>query len=337
MPQNIEKFLIEELCYLQESGCKKLISIGTTAKHAAPFLVLPRRETTDNAMSSFMINDEATLMQTLAFFDGIADTILLDVEPKQSIPLFQIAERTIKKSQLLSMKPNDATLESCDLLLRHHFGEDLSSKIFVLLGTGNLSGKLALRLAERQAVVYIKGRNADKEQQLINGLNLMLPAHAEPIAALDELETQTDAVIAFLSGVWEQVDLLRPHIGNETLVIDGGIGNFSPEFLEELLAKDIQLTRLDTRISFPYQLLGFAHYIGNFFDDIYGMELLHGITIAAGGYVGPYGTVIVDRIKNPQQVIGIADGKGGVIRDGAIEEERQRDVDIIKQTIAARH
>ncbi|WLV24130.1 NAD(P)-binding domain-containing protein [Aciduricibacillus chroicocephali] len=323
-----------ELEYLKKSNSRTAIAISTTASHAAPFLLLPRRQADGVALSSFMINNETLLKGILTFFDGEVDSILIDVEPKQKIRLMPIAEKTVRKSHLVAMKPNDVTLESCALLIHHYLGENLEEFRFLILGTGNLAGKTALRLAENGAAVYIAGRSPEKVEKLLGGLNLMLPAHANEIQACREETGTMDAVISFISGIWENEELLESVIESDTLLIDGGIGNFSSHFLEKMLAQNVRMTRLDTRIALPHQLLGMHVYPKDFFEKIHGTEFIEGIPVAAGGFVGPYGTVIVDRIQEPQQVIGIADGKGGVIRDGAIETRGQHAVDKVKKAIS---
>lgn len=336
MEEQLMNKLIDERDYMKNSGLRTAIAISTTASHSAPFLVLPRRSADGIALSSFMINDEKLLADTLAFFDGFVHDMLIDTEPKQKIQLLDIAERTVHNSRVITMKPNDVTLESCTLLLHHKFGAQLAEKRILILGTGNLAGKMALRLAESGACVHVAGRSITKVETLLAGLNLMLPSYAIRIKPFTQSTEQADAVISFISGMWEDEDALQHAIGPETLLIDGGIGNFSSRFIEAMLDKGIQMTRLDTRIALPYQLLGSHSYVESFFDEIYGTGEIAGVPVAAGGFVGPYGTVIVDKIKSPNQVIGIADGKGGVIRDGSIEASGQRAADKVKETITAR-
>src|SRR5690625_2968387 len=168
----MKRMLQEELSDLQSEN-QKAIMISTTAKHALDFRILPRRTIMGMAMSCFMINDEKVLEETLTFFDGKVDYIYIDIEKKQHVNLFKIARSVVKQSQLVTVKPNDTTLESCDLLIRNQLQDNLYHKKVVVIGTGNLASKLALRLAERQAYVYIKGRSEEKEQAVIDGVNLI--------------------------------------------------------------------------------------------------------------------------------------------------------------------
>lgn len=328
--------LQEELSNLQNEN-QKSIMISTTAKHALDFRVLPRRTIMDMAMSCFMINDEKLLEETLTFFDGKVDYIYIDIEQKQHVNLFKIARSIIEKSQLVTVKPNDTTLESCDLLIRNQLQDDLYHKKVVVIGTGNLASKLALRLAERQAYVYVKGRSVDKEEAVINGVNLFLPKYTYPVQSFAQLEANADVIVSFLSGQFTEEEALWPHIGAHTFIIDGGINNFSSDFIQQTLGRNINITRLDTRIALPYQMLSSHDYTQEFFKDVFGQAQIQGVTVASGGYIGPEGTVIVDDIKQPNQVIGIADGRGGVKANEQHSETDGSRIQKIKQTISERY
>jgi len=44
-----------------------------------------------------------------------------------------------------------------------------------------------------------------------------------------------------------------------------------------------------------------------------GREAWDGVSVVAGGLIGRKGDVIVDSVRHPTRVIGIADGKGGIL------------------------
>src|SRR5699024_719849 len=130
----------------------------------------------------------------------------------------------------------------------------------------------------------------------IEGLKMILPNYNSKIKSYDclEKEQKADLIISFLSGPFEEESLLKSHVTQNTFMIDGGINNFSSDFVNEMLNSDVKITRLDTRIALEYQLLSTSDYIKSFFSEVYGQREMNGIMVASGGYIGKEGTVIVD-------------------------------------------
>ncbi|WP_200416777.1 hypothetical protein, partial [Virgibacillus salexigens] len=98
-----------------------------------------------------------------------------------------------------------------------------------VVGTGNQASKITLRLAERQAFVYIMGRTNEKEKRITEALNLFLPKNSPTIKTIEQMQLngKADVVVSFLSGrITKEKDLL-PFIGLNSFIIDGGINNFS--------------------------------------------------------------------------------------------------------------
>lgn len=325
----------EELNFLNENESNS-ISISTTSKEATLFNVLPRREYLHTAMSSFMINDIKLLEETIRFFDGKVETIYIDIEQKQEINLYKLAKHLVTESTLLTVKPNDITLESSDLLIRDHFDDDLYMKNVIVIGTGNLASKIAVRLAERQACVFMKGRTQSKERKLVDGLNLFIPKYTQPIKSFEEFPSEDHAslVVSFLSGQFLEESIIHPIINEKTLVLDAGINNFSQAFIEKVLERNIHFFRLDTRIALPYQFLFRDNYVQNFFTDVLGISVINGVEVVSGGFLGPKGTVIVNNIKSPNQIIGIADGSGGVKSNEQLNARDKERIQTIKKSIS---
>src|SRR5699024_6532975 len=98
---DIKTILEKEYKFLkQKPSISNYVMISTTAKHAPKFIVQPRRVYTGFALSSFMINDESLLCETLKYFDGKVDGFYIDIEQKQDINLFKLSQKIIKESKL---------------------------------------------------------------------------------------------------------------------------------------------------------------------------------------------------------------------------------------------
>lgn len=332
---DITELLRKEASFLSAYQ-KTAISISTTAKDATDFKVLPRRYANHRAISCFLINSLNDLKKVIDFFDGQADCFFVDTEAKQSIHLYHEAKSIVQTSKLVSIKPNDVTLEACDLLLRYYFKDDLYGKRVLVIGTGNLASKLALRASERGANVWLTGRSIKKTKTIAKTLNMITPQFSPEIKVFDyQDDVQMDAVISFLSGAYWDEELLINSVGNHTYIIDGGIGNFSKEFIRKMTARKITLTRLDVRLGLLYQMLSELDDTKFFLESIYGKSLLGGVTVVSGGFIGDEGAVIVDQIKHPTQIIGIANGMGGVKEMNSLSVSEQTSIQKVKELVSA--
>lgn len=83
-------------------------------------------------------------------------------------------------------------------------------------------------------------------------------------------------------------------------------------FLNQLLAKEVQVLRLDIRAGISGQLVT-AMESWELSKFIRGSVEYGGRQIVAGGTVGKRGDYVVNRIKHPTRFIGFADGEGGIL------------------------
>ena len=330
---NVELIVQKELAKI-DCWENTIIFLNTTAKSSKRFSVLPRRRTSKFNAHGFFIGDHVVGEAVCKYIDGKAKYILVDNENKQNFNLFSIAKKNILKSQVIPFKPNDVTVESCDLLVRHLFKEDIQGKRVLIFGSGNLASKMALRLAERQAQVFVWARNQKKASAIIDALNYILPKYnTTRIKLFHEGESDFDLMISFLSAE----DVIGREFFNclkkDGTVVDGGINNFSKDFIEAALGNGVSFTRLDTRIAFHYALMSLNLATSHFFDRVFGTCDVGQIRCVAGGILGQHGDVIVDQIKYPTQVIGIANGRGGVKHECELTSEERRKIRTIQEYI----
>lgn len=328
----LRKLLIE-LDFLNKHRIKSVM-ISTTAKEPTDFLVLPRRVYRDIGIASFMINDIQKVKEVLSYFDGKINHFYIDIELKQKINLYEIAQKYVKKTEIISVKPNDTTIESLDILIREKYNDNLIGKNILIIGTGNLASKAMIRLSERQAQLYVLGRKEDKVNKIISGINLFLPRNTNKIQSFNDIsDINFDIVISALSNEFKEEITIEEKIYNKTLFIDVGINNFRSDFINFLLNNGNKVLRLDTRVALTYQLIRESKYTKEFFNCIIGSMNIKGVTIVAGGLVGKEGDIIVDQISNPTQIIGIADGSGGVKK--IVSRQEKRNIETIKQYISS--
>ena len=110
------------------------------------------------------------------------------------------------------------------------------------------------------------------------------------------------------------LNIIENSIESIKYVIDASRYSFSQKTLVELKQKNIKVLRLDMRAALISEVLLRLETI-NLVNNVYGVEIIDGIRVVAGGQIGIEGDIIVDSIKNPKRVIGIADGLGGVFSE----------------------
>lgn len=294
----------------------RIATVGTTARDSQPFAVLPRRSALGFEAINFLVLNNRYAEECFTALDGKVKYILVDIEMKKQIDLMDIARKCVKKSMLVSYKPNDTTLEAADFFLRHYFADHMRGKTVLVYGAGNLGAKLALRLVERGADVFLDSRNSEKTADIIRALNYLIPKCAnqsiQAVQSYKALEKEIDVFISFTSASHVISSSYTKCIKEGGLALDGGINNFTEDFLREAASKSINCSRLDVRAAFPHTVLFLLEHIRNFYEHVQGEAVFSGVRAVAGGLIGKEGDIVLDQIKNPKQIVGIANGIGGL-------------------------
>ena len=303
------------------------VLISTTAKESNDNRILPSRAINGEETLNLLLNSESVAEKVITYLDDYIRRFIVDVERKQAINLWSIARKVIKKGVLLPYKPNDITVESAYHLVSQYFNYDIADKSILLCGSGNIATKLALRLAEYGAKVSISGRNDTKVHHIVSALNMILPAYSQnKITAFSE-RSKYDVLVSALSVVHEITPSYLKVLNQGAFVVDVGINNLAPSFIQQAQGKSISIMRLDVRIGAP--IIGTFIDIStiNFYKNLSGQIKIKGINCISGGIIGKEGDIIINAIHQPTQVIGIANGTGGMKK---YEEQTERDTFNIK-------
>ncbi len=299
---------------VSSGGLRTIATVSTTSGDSRKFVVLPRRQALGFSAICFQTSDAVSAKQCFEALDGRVEIILADAESKSAPNIWTIAWGVVSTSKLYPFKPNDSTIEAAMLTIRRHFDEVLLDRRILIFGNGNLAAKMALRLAEYGALVHMQGRNSAKVERLAQTLNSILPRQSGDriFAAPPQGRQPYDALISFVSISAAIGPEWAGEIVPKGLVMDGGIGNLSPKFFSAGRARELQMSRLDVRSGFAYTVLPLIEETRHFFETIRGTRKVGGIQFAAGGVIADRGTIVVDRIDKPTQLIGMADGAGGL-------------------------
>jgi hypothetical protein len=321
----IEEFIKEKPSY---------IFVGSTARKSEKFAVLPKRYINGKLAVSILVTEEELCKEIMKIVDGVIPVVFADIENKQNLNIYQIAIENIEASELLPYKPNDMTVEAADVLVNHLFHNDLYGKKVLIYGTGNIATKVALRLAERNCQVFLSGRNIEKANNIVLTLNLILPKYASFKINLfnpKDINIKLNALISFVSAEQVITKSFANYMDEHAFLVDGGINNFSEDIIS-VLEKSLQFIRLDTRIGLPFVEAYSRSIKSEFFNEVIGRRNINGIECVAGGIIGNKGDVILDKITSPTQIIGIANGIGGLINEREYSSKDSQQLSAIKKS-----
>jgi len=313
---------------------KSIFSISTSNKGQEvifPFI----RENNISVIGNCEVNTVKQANEVIKAIDGIVDIILVDADKKiEGINLPCLVSKVTKKSQVISYKDTDAWAVAVDALISQ-ITENIHNSKIVISGCNNPAIKVTQRLSERGARVTLCDENPDRLKEVVKGLNL-IKGNNSINGETDKIRASLDAdvIIGFGKEALISKEMLEK-MNQNGLVMDAGVGTISPEGIEYALNSGLKTYRLDMRAGLSGEIITVLE-TEELLKVIAGKDKINGIPVVAGGFIGKRGNVVVDSISNPVRVVGIADGKGGLIKD--MEEVKQYEVNIkrVKSGIAER-
>lgn len=122
-------------------------------------------------------------------------------------------------------------------------------------------------------------------------------------------DLHADAIIgSTLMNCSTDVDMIK-YVNKETKIYDFGIGNFSANFIEKARNIGAALYRIDIRAGISSSIINILE-TDFLINNLMGVTKFNKTIVVAGGILGKENSVVVDNIKNPNYILGIADGFG---------------------------
>ena len=308
---------------------KKLISsfvIGNTSKpFKKKYYLTPIRFNSKVIFFGIVVYDEKVVTKIIKFVDGKIDNIFVDVEKK--IPnkysidkvtanLQRCVGEHVNKSKLYTYKANDIVVDAVDTFLSFNFDKYLtgiSGRKIAILGAGNIGYKLALKLVERGANVFLTRRDTKKLNFLVNSINLIKPKNtiSKAYGFSNNLKASKNSEVLIASNSGKKIisKKIVKSLNKGSLIIDVGKGTIFLDAYNEAKKMNIKIYRADVSI-----------ILENLITNIHNLETLHklglgrkkifGEKIVSGGILAEKNEFIVDNINKPKVFYGIANGSG---------------------------
>jgi hypothetical protein len=332
---------IKKIVKLISSESKKmkkksaLVMITTIRKSKDEFVILPIRRTDNLVCATVAIYNLRSAKQIVNEFDGKIDYIIIDAEQKITglKNIVKIIIKQTSQSEVLTFKSNDSTADATDSLISNLFFIPMDKKIGII-GAGNIGSKVALKLVERGYDVSLSCRTLKESKKIALALNLIKPKNClKKIIPKDSatIAKNCHLLIGFTNGIPAITSDMVQQMKKNGIILDGGIGTIESEAISQALKKEIKIIRLDITPSFTSSMT-LLFKTKNHLNEVFGNKKIKGIEVVSGGYYGKYGDVVVDNITKPTQLIGIADGRGDIMRHN-FSNEFKKNIETINHWI----
>lgn len=337
--KEVDRILRQVRTLGQSENKKTGFCIGNTAKKVArDYFFTPIRNTALCVCGSIIIDKVAIAEALLQRIDGKVDYIFIDTEKKISPEMYsehdagnveRLARHLAVKSLILTYKGNDLTVDALDCFLAYKMGHDergAGGKKIAIIGAGNIGVKLAIKLMERGANVFLVRRDSRKLAAIVQALNDIKPqgtiARVHGTKDIRKAAADADVIVGLTPGTEDITAAMLRKLKPGALLIDGGKGSFSRDAVKEAERQGISVWRSSIIASFEGQVAMLLK-MHDLLEHPAGRKLWNGIPIVSAGLVGGHGEVIVNDIECPKEIFGIADGSGDFIRNLNAGQKKQ--------------
>lgn len=316
---------------------KTCFLIGTTKKNSNKnFYFTPFRESQKTFYMGAIVYNNNSAKIISKKIDGKVNYIFIDIEKKIKnrqdilVNVERSAKQTINKSIIKNYKPNDLTVNSIENFIQDYYRTDrkgVGGKKILVAGAGNIGFKIALRLLESGASIYLTRRNKKKLKLINAALNTIKPEQTKAKSFIVNIKKilleNFDIIIGCANKniIFKTVNKFK----KIPLIIDVGKNTFDKKNIKNLSELKIPIFRLDVENSLS-SFIDYSISAENFFDGIY-LRNIGKLKLIKKGILGNKGDIIVDNVLNPKRIIGIC-GK-----DGLLENLPDKKYKIIKSKI----
>jgi 4-hydroxy-2-oxovalerate aldolase len=271
-------------------------------------------------------------LKIAAAVDGIVDVVVIDAEPGDGL-CARVGE-VVRKSRLLTYRDSDALVQAADAVLAQLVPE-LGSVQVGICGTSKIGWKLAIKLAQRGARVVLFDPRASMESTAAS-LNTLLGDHTVFAASSAEEFARETAVLVGTAMREPVIDAaMIAALPAGSLVLDAGVGTIFPDAIERGAQRGFRMCRLDMRAGLTAEIANILE-TAELITTAMGRAEFAGVPVVAGGLIGQRGDVVIDTIVDPTRVIGVADGRGHLLRDAEAAEFEPRVRAVRKHIIGMR-
>jgi 4-hydroxy-2-oxovalerate aldolase len=286
-------------------------SVLTITKSFIPLsdkLTVPFIRSTDTLIiGNIELNASEEVHNILKEIDGLVDYILID----DSLNI-EISENSNNISKVLTYSEANAQVNALEAYLSN-LNPAKSGMKYLISGINPVSLAFAERLIGKNIAVSFY----DDSQQILDKAVSLLNQRVKLLFPSSEVEVTSatksivyDGIIGFSESL--NFNAVLSKFNPSGFIIDANIGSFTNNFIKEVRKFNLPVYRLDMRAGLASEVsLRLESY--NLITNVFGKNIIDEIPVVAGGLVGELGMVVLDSLYEPSKVLGIADGRGGLL------------------------
>ena len=338
------KKISEVLSFLKKHAISKkkksCFLVGTTKKKSRQdYYFTPYRESQKTVYTGAIVYDNRTARKLAKKIDGKVNYVFVDIEKKitnKKDDLANIERATkwgIKKSIVKNYKPNDITVNSIENFIQDYYRKDsrgVGGKKILILGTGNIGTKIAIRLLESGGNIFLFRRNKKKLQKINEVLNIIKPKYTKSrsnIINSNQLKFENYDAIIGCSDNKIKFKIIKKLV-KKPLIIDVGKGVFLQSDLNQLNKKNTHIFRLDIENSLS-SFIDTSINTESFFENSF-IKKKNKFRLVKKGILGKSGDIIVDDVIKPKRIIGVC-SKDGLLENISTKKYKSLKKEIINK------
>ncbi len=274
-------------------------------KSSVPYIRL-----TDNTIiGNIEIEKTTGLNETLKEVDGLVDFILVDDSLHS-----EFLDKKENSSKLLYYSESNIQINALEAYL-NNLNLHKSGLKYVISGINATSLSVAERLISKNNSVYLQDDDATKlttALELLKGrINLFSPDKSVEAAKAKPGEVY-DGIIGFKINYSKELQELIKSVKSTGFIIDAHIGSFTEDLILEARTCKLPIYRLDMRAGLAAEVsLRLETY--KLLNHVFGKNFIEEVPVVAGGVIGELGMIVLDSLSKPTKIIGVANGRGGLL------------------------
>ncbi len=303
---NISSLLSDMNVLAKKSGKTSALTITLTQEDKTETNAIPFIRVSNNLIIGNIELIVSEVEEVLKKADGLVDYLLLDDSLAS-----RFSNIALTNTPIIQYSENNAYINAVNAYI-DSLGSS-TDKTFVICGITYVSSIIAEHLLSRGMTIVILDNESQKVQQKNSSLRMRISNFNEAndsIKKLHEVE-QIDGVIGFTSSSVATKDLVSK-FHKKTFIVDVYVGSFPDDFLRQVHSLHLPVYRIDMRAGLAAEVI-LRLETRNLINNVFGKVFYDGVAVVAGGLIGDVGTVVLDSLSNPSKVLGIADGKGGLL------------------------